>query len=143
MGEVIRGHRDVLVYQKAMASAMAIFELSRHFPPEERHSLTDQIRRSSRSVCANFAEAWRKRRYERAFVSKLADTEGEAAETQTWIEFAVKCGYLNREVALPLYHAYDEILSMLVAMITSSEKWTRGLQKDLSETPVPYDPFEP
>ncbi len=102
---------------------MKIFELSKSFPKEETYSLVDQIRRSSRSVCANLAEAWRKRRYQAAFVSKISDAEGEAAETQTWIEFAVKCGYLDREVAKELFLEYDEILSMLVSMINSAPKW--------------------
>src|SRR5262245_55139093 len=99
----IQTHRDLEVYRKAFDTAMQIFELSKPFPKEETYSLTDQIRRSSRSVCANLAEAWRKRRYEAAFISKLSDSESEAAETQVWLEFAVKCGYLNREDAVPLY----------------------------------------
>jgi four helix bundle protein len=103
MADKIRSHRELLVYQKAMEAAMHIFELSQRFPSEERYSLTDQIRRSSRSVCANLAEAWRKRRYKGAFISKLSDAESEAAETQTWLEFAVKCAYLDRQVAIPLY----------------------------------------
>jgi four helix bundle protein len=80
-------HCDLEVYRKALDAAMRIFELSKRFPKEETYSLTDQIRRSSRSVCANLAEAWRKRRYEAAFVSKLSDGETEAAETQVWLEF--------------------------------------------------------
>src|SRR5271155_2279944 len=96
MGERVRTHCDLQVYQKALAFAMDIFALSKVFPKEETYSLTDQIRRSSRSVCANLAEAWRKRRYQAAFISKLSDSESEAAETQVWIEFAVKCGYLDR-----------------------------------------------
>lgn len=91
---IVKLHRDLEVYQLAFAVAMEIFELSKKFPVEERYSLTDQIRRSSRSVCANLAEAWRKRRYQAAFVAKLSDCESEAAETQVWIEFAVKCNYL-------------------------------------------------
>jgi four helix bundle protein len=102
---------------------MELFDLSKSFPKEETYSLTDQIRRSSRSVCANLAEAWRKRRYEAAFISKLSDSENEAAETQVWIEFAVKCDYLNRDRAEPLYRAYDEILRTLVGMITHPETW--------------------
>ena len=82
---------------------MLIFELTKLFPKEETYSMTDQIRRSSRSVCANLAEAWRKRRYEAAYIAKLNDAEGEAAETQTWLEFAVKCEYIEREVATELY----------------------------------------
>ena len=93
MSEKIKRHQDLDLYKKAFEAAMEIFELSKKFPREETYSLTDQIRRSSRSVCANIAEAWRKRRYEAAFVSKLCDSEGEAAETQTWLEFAVRCEY--------------------------------------------------
>ena len=93
MKKKIQSHRDLEVYRKAFEAAMQIFERSRLFPKEETYSLTGQVRRSSRSVCANLAEAWRKRRYEAAFISKLSDAESEAAETQVWIEFAVKCGF--------------------------------------------------
>ena len=86
MPKKISVHRDLEVYKKAFGAAMQIFELSKAFPKEETYSLTDQIRRSSRSVCANLAEAWRKRRYEKAFISKLSDSESEAAETQVWLE---------------------------------------------------------
>jgi four helix bundle protein len=89
MGGKILRHQDLIVYRKAVEAAMQIFEISKTFPKEETYSLTDQIRRSSRSVSANIAEAWRKRRYVAAFISKLNDAEGEAAETQTWLEFAV------------------------------------------------------
>jgi len=102
---------------------MTLFELSKSFPKEETYSLTDQVRRSSRSVCANIAEAWRKRRYPAAFISKLSDSETEAAETQVWIEFAVKCGYLTRSAGKELYKAYDKILATIVGMITHSETW--------------------
>ena len=107
----------------AFAGAMEIFELSKSFPKEETYSLTDQVRRSSRSVCANFAEAWRKRRYEAAFISKLNDCEGEAAETQTWLEFAVRCGYLDAETGRKLFKVYNGILAMLVTMINNSGSW--------------------
>src|ERR1043166_2743409 len=117
-GMVVK-HQDLELYKKAFEAAMQVFELSKKFPREEVYSLTDQIRRSSRSVCANLAEAWRKRRYEAAFISKLSDSETEAAETQVWVEFAVKCGYLNRDRAIPVYQAYDEILRMIVAMINN------------------------
>ena len=119
----IRSHRDTEIYQIAFASAMEIFELSRLFPKEERYSLTDQVRRSSRSVVTNFVEAWRKRRYEAAFVAKLSDSEMEAAETQAWLEFAVKCGYLDRTQAARLYRAYNRILAMLVGTINKAEDW--------------------
>ena len=102
---------------------MKLFELSIAFPQEERYSLTDQIRRASRSVCANLAEAWRKRRYEAAFISKLSDAEGEAAETQVWIEFAVNCRYLSRDDANALYKTYEEVLATLVGMINHSKTW--------------------
>ncbi|MEG4500018.1 four helix bundle protein [Microcoleus sp. F10-C6] len=120
----IQSHRDLQVYQQALNAAMQIFRLSKKFPVEERFSLTDQIRRSSRSVCANLAEAWRKRRYEAAFVAKLSDSEAEAAETQTWIEFAVKCNYLDIQSSQELDLAYDQILAMLVNMIHHSSDWT-------------------
>src|SRR5262245_1243180 len=105
---------------------MQVFELSKRFPKEETYALTDQARRCSRSVCANGAEAWRKRRYEAAFISKLSDAEGEAAETQVWITFAVRCGYLDRADVPGLYQTYEEILRMLVAMINRPEAWVIG-----------------
>ena len=105
---------------------MDIFELTKRFPPEEKYSLTDQIRRSSRSVAANIAEAWRKRRYPAAFVSKLSDAESEAAETQTWLEIALRCQYLTLEQAQALDRQCEEILSQLVAMISKPEKWTNS-----------------
>ena len=106
-----------------MESAMAIFAASKAFPKEETYSLTDQVRRSSRSVCANLAEAWRKRRYEAAFISKLSDAETEAAETQVWIEFAVKCGYLSEAVSRDLFAQYDSIIRSLVGVMMHSGKW--------------------
>lgn len=90
---------------------------------EERYSLTDQIRRSSRSVCANLAEAWRKRRYEAAFVAKLNDCESEAAETQTWLKFAVKCDYLDAEIGREIYGIYNRILGILVTIINNPSPW--------------------
>ncbi|BAY42165.1 S23 ribosomal protein (plasmid) [Nostoc sp. NIES-2111] len=121
--EYIKNHKELEIYQMAFDAAMKIFEVSKKFPVEERYSLTDQIRRSSRSVCANLAEAWRKRRYEAAFVAKLNDCEAEAAETQTWIEFAVKCSYLDVEVGRELYGTYNRILGGLVNMISKPEPW--------------------
>ena len=119
----IKTHRDLEVYSKAFDAAMELFEISKSFPKEETYSLTDQVRRSSRSVCANLAEDWRKRRYEAAFIAKLSDCEAEAAETQTWIEFAVKCEYIDREVGSKLYKTYDEVIATLVGMINHSDKW--------------------
>jgi len=123
MGRVIRDHGELEVYKMAFETAMRIFEVSKGFPGEERYSLTDQMRRSSRSVCANLAEAWRKRRYQAAFVAKLNDAEAEAAETQTWIEFAVKCNYLNPDIGQELHQTYNQILAGLVAMITHPTPW--------------------
>ena len=123
MRKKISVHRDLEVYDKAFDAAMQIFDLSKSFPKEETYSLTDQIRRSSRSVCANLAEAWRKRRYERSFVSKLCDSEGEAAETQVWLQFAVRCEYMDRDQAAELYQTYDSILRTLVGMINHPEAW--------------------
>lgn len=120
---VIRRHTDLEVYRRAFDVAMKIFEATKSFPKEETYSLTDQIRRSSRSVCANIAEAWRKRRYPLAFISKLSDSEAEAAETQTWLQFAVKCGYLSTLEAKGLYKDYDAIIGMLVSMITHPDQW--------------------
>jgi four helix bundle protein len=125
MGKIVK-HNDLEVYQRAMEAAMTIFEATKKFPKEETYALTDQARRCSRSVCANVAEAWRKRRYQAAFISKLSDAEGEAAETQVWIEFSVKCNYLDRDRAETLYRAYDDILRTLVGMITHPETWVIG-----------------
>ena len=119
----IRSHRELDVYQMAFESAMKVFEISKSFPVEERYSLTDQIRRSSRSVCANLTEAFRKRKYPKAFVSKLSDAEGEAAETQTWLDFCIKCRYINRETYESLNREYDQILGKLVNMARFPEKW--------------------
>jgi four helix bundle protein len=123
MARKIVSHTDLEVYRKSFDVAMEVFDLSKRFPRKETYSLTDQIRRASRSVSANLGEAWRKRRYEAAFVSKLNDSESEAAETQVWLEFAVKCGYLDRERAAPLYQTYEEILRMLVTMINDPGVW--------------------
>lgn len=119
----IQRHNELQVYQKAFDTAMMIFHASKKFPREERYSLTDQVRRCSRSVCANLAEAWRKRRYKAAFIAKLSDAESEAAETQVWIEFAVACGYVDRDHGASLNKAYDEVLRMLVAMINKPQSW--------------------
>ena len=121
---VIKRHTELNVYQRSFDAAMRVFEITKVFPKEERYSLVDQIRRSSRSVCANLAEAWRKRRYQAAFISKLSDCEAEAAETQVWLQFSVECDYLDRDSAKPLYTEYDEIIAMLVHMINHANDWT-------------------
>jgi four helix bundle protein len=122
--KAIKRHTELEVYKRAFAVAMRVFEVTKSFPQDERYAMIDQMRRSSRSVCANLAEAWRKRRYEAAFISKLSDSEAEAAETQTWILFAVECGYLSRETAATLYTDYEVILDMLIQMITHPQDWT-------------------
>jgi four helix bundle protein len=119
----IRHFRDLDVYQNALATGLRVYELTKKFPPEERYALTDQIRRSSRSVCANIAEAWRKRRYEAAFVSKLSDTETEAAETQVHLEMAHLLGYISEENFRALDDAYEKICGQIVRMIDHPEKW--------------------
>ena len=119
----IRHFPELEVYRLAMDSAMKIFEISKIFPKEEKYSLTTQIRRSSRSVCANIAEAWRKRRYPGAFVSKLSDADAEAAEIQVWLEFAFKCGYLEENSSKELDAPYNNISGKLVNMLTRPEQW--------------------
>src|SRR5438552_1066721 len=113
-GEFIRSHKDLRVYQDAREAAMIIFHLTKRFPAEEKFSLTGQIRRSSRSVCSNIAEGWRKRRHPAHFVSKFSDSEGEAAETLVHVEFAELCGYITGEEARDLEVRYDKILGQLV-----------------------------
>lgn len=119
----IKHYRELNVYQSAMNWVVKIFEATKAFPKEERYSLTDQIRRSSRSVCTNLAEAWRKRRYEAAFISKLSDSETEAAETQVHAEVAWRCGYLSESAFREIDEAYDHILGQLVKMADQPEKW--------------------
>lgn len=121
--ESIRGFRDLKVWQKAMEAAIQVFDLSKQFPKGELYSLTDQLRRSSRSVAANIAEAWRKRCYPAAIVSKLNDAESEAPETQTHIEIGLRCRYLSAEDACSLDSAYEEILAMLVVMASHPDQW--------------------
>ena len=119
----ILSYRELRVYQSALDVAMEIFEFTKSFPSEEKYSLTDQIRRSSRSVCANIAEAWRKRRYKAAFIAKINDSETEACETQVWLEIAQLCKYLGEEKANGLLSKYDHLLSQLVLMINDADKW--------------------
>ncbi|MCB0102350.1 MAG: four helix bundle protein [Anaerolineales bacterium] len=120
----LKGHRDLKVYQLAYKLAMDIFNLSKSFPKEEKYSLTDQIRRSSRSVTANIAEGFRKRQYPKMFVSKLADADGEATETQVWLDFGKDCEYLNPEKHKELIKGYEEVGKMLGAMMSMPEKFT-------------------
>ena len=119
----IQSHAELDVYKLAFESAMRIYQISKRFPKEETYSLTDQIRRSSRSVCANVAEGWRKRRYEAAFINKLSDAEAEAAETQTWLDFASECNYLSEDMKQDLWQNYDHVIGKLVNMINKPTPW--------------------
>lgn len=120
---MVKTYRDLDVYKIAMDGAMEIFEITKTFPKEEKYSLIDQIRRSSRSVCANICEAWRKRRYKLAFVSKLSDAETEAAETHVWLEFSLRCRYVDKETFQRLNERYDHIIGKLVRMIDNPDPW--------------------
>jgi four helix bundle protein len=124
VSRTIRDFRELRVFDSAMETAMTIFAITSNFPKEEKYSLTDQVRRSSRSVCANIAEAWRKRRYKAAFIAKLSDAESEAAESQIWLDFSRRCGYLNDDKANELIAVYDYIISCLVKMIQNANDWT-------------------
>jgi four helix bundle protein len=126
----IRTHEDLEVYRLAFKLAMRLFDLSKTFPREETYSLIDQLRRASRSVCTNIAEAWRKRRYSAAFVSKLSDAETEATETQVWISFAVACRYLPPVVGDSIRHEYDLVIGKLVNMITHPQHWVLSSNAD-------------
>jgi four helix bundle protein len=119
----MRGYRDLKIYQLAHKLAMEIFNESKPFPKEERYSLTDQIRRSSRSVATNIAEGYRKRRYPNMFVSKMADADSEGAETQVWLDFAQDCGYLARDRHDELINGYEDVGTMLGSIIGAPEKF--------------------
>lgn len=128
------------VYGTAFEGAMQIFDRSRHWPKDERHALTDQIRRSSRSVCANIAEAWCKRRFEKHFVSKLTDALAEAEETRVWIRFAARCAYIEEGDASAFDHAYATICGGLINMLTAPEKWcgpANLVREELAEYIIP------
>jgi four helix bundle protein len=120
---MLRGHRDLKVFQLAYRLAMEIFHLSKRFPREEVYSLTDQIRRSSRSVAANLAEGFRKRRYPNMLVNKLTDCDGEATETQVWLDFALDCGYLSKENHDQLTNGYEEVGRMLSGMMANPRRF--------------------
>ena len=121
----INSVRDLEVYRLAFDTAMEIFEISRSFPKEEKYSLTDQIRRSSRSVCTNLAEAWRKRRYKAVFINKLTDAAQEAAEAQTWLEFTLECNYISEEMFERLDGKYEHIFAMLITMERKAETFCK------------------
>ncbi len=124
MGNLILAHTDLIVYKNAFNLAVQIHDISKKFPSEEKFSLTDQIRRSSRSVAANLAEAFRKRRYPKSFISKLTDSEGEAAETQVWLSLATTFDYLNPDDFSKLNADYNHLISQIVKMVRNPEKWS-------------------
>jgi len=121
---VAKSHRELRVYQLAFESAIQIHEVTKKFPPEEKFSLSDQIKRSSRSVCANIAEAWRRRKYPKNFVSKLTDSDSEATETSVWLDCGLHFGYLSTEQHKTLSDHYDHICSQLAIMMSQPNKWT-------------------
>ena len=121
----INSFRDLIVYQKAYRLSMEIFELSKSFPKEEKYSLTDQIRRASRSVCSNIAEAWAKKIYIKSFVSKITDSLGEEHETEVWLDYARDCGYLKEDTHKRLMSEYDEVRKILISMINNPGKFCK------------------
>lgn len=129
----IKFHQDLRVFQSSFESAQQIYELSKSFPKEELYSLTDQIRGSSRAITANISEAWGKRRYEKSFIAKLTDSEGEARETQTWLQFAFACSYINEEQYNNLHNQYNKIIGMLINMMGQSGKWCSFSPMDKTE----------
>lgn len=120
----IRSYRELRVYQNAFEATMMIFEITKAFPAEEKYSMVDQVRRSSRSACTNIAEAWRKRKYPAHFVSKLSDSAGEADETRVWLELSLNCKYINKTTFDDVDARYDLIVGQLVKMMSEPEKWT-------------------
>jgi len=123
MGEFVTSYKELKVYRNAMDTAMELYEITKRFPTEEKYSMIDQIRRSSRSVCANIAESWRKRRYKAAFIAKLSDAESEACETQVWIEFSYRCMFIDKSLRDKIDDVYEHIMSQLVKMIEEADKW--------------------
>jgi len=120
---LIKSYRELDVYKNAMELTIKIFELTKALPPEERYNLSDQVRRSSRSVCTNLAEAWRKRRYRAAFIAKLSDSETEAAETQVSAEIALRCRYWNQETFDQIDQGYEKVLGQIIRMSDQADKW--------------------
>ena len=120
---MITSYRELRVYRNAKEGAMDIFRITENFPTWEKYSMVDQMRRSSRSVCTNIAEGWRKRRYKAAFIAKLSDAESEACETQVWLDFARNCGYLDIETTTVLEQTYEKIMGQIVLMIENADQW--------------------
>lgn len=121
-----QGYKDLIVYKKAYKVAMEIFQITKKFPKEETYALTDQVRRSARSVCTNMGEGYRKRLYPKHFVSKMSDSDGECAETLIHLDFAKDCGYIDEEKHKELINEYLQIGKMLGSMMRSPEKFTSG-----------------
>jgi len=138
----VRSFRELRVYQEAFAAAQEIFELTKRFPPEEKYSLTSQIRKASRSVCANIAEGWRKRRYPAAFVSKLSDADAEAAEVRVWLDFSLTCEYIGEQPFGRLDASYNRIGGSLRRMMDHPEQW-QPKPKDPSSLHSPPSSIHP
>lgn len=117
--------RELIVYQKAYSLAMEIFSITGTFPKEEKYSLVDQIRRSSRSITSNISESWARRSYIKSFVNKLTDSLGEEYETETWLDYSKDCNYITSEKHQELMNGYDEVRKMLISIINNPEKWCR------------------
>ena len=124
MAERIRTHKDLNVYKMSFEAGVEIFKITKTFPRDELFSLTDQIRRSSRSVAAVVSEAFRKRRYPKSFIAKLSDAEGEAAETQVWLDYSLEFGYIALDQYQDLFEQYNQIIGMLVNMMKAPHKWS-------------------
>lgn len=139
MSEPITDFKQLRVYRGAFEAAMQIFELTKKWPREEQYSLTDQIRRSSRSVCANIGEAWVKRRYPNHFISKLSDAGTEASETLVWLDFAMECQYLDPSEADALRNAYSAIIGGLTKMMNRPEQWCVPSDRVQEESPPYFD----
>lgn len=142
MSTRIHSYKDLRVFNEAFELAMEIYQMTKLFLSEEKFSLTDQIRRSSRSVCNNLGEAWRKRRYKAAFIAKLSDSETEACETQISLQFAQRCGYIPIKTLNTLEGRYDLVISMLVRMINDSDKWLIQKSPQSPSPPLPDSPFQ-
>ena len=125
MGVFAESFRDLEVYQEALTLSLEIHEFAKTLPPEERFSLADQMRRASRSVPANISEAWRKRRYKAAFISKLSDSETEASEMQCWLDFSLKAQFMSRALYADFDQRYERIIAQLVTMIDGADRWCR------------------
>ena len=138
MGKMITSYRELRVYRNAKEGAMDIFRITENFPTWEKYSIVDQMRRSSRSVCTNIAEGWRKRRYKAAFIAKLSDAESEACETQVWLDLALSCGYLDKETTRALEQTYEKIMGQIVLMIERADQWLikKRLQDHKEQYPI-------